>query len=51
MTDDDEKRRPTVDQPLHGPRRPALPPLIGVVAVLLLVLAVFALITWLRYNT
>ncbi|WP_188111356.1 hypothetical protein [Nocardioides antri] len=47
----EEPERPTVSQPLHGPRRSYGKPAILVIAILLAVLAVFALITYLRYET
>ncbi len=47
----EEPERPTISQPLHGPRRTYTKPAIQVIAVLLLVLAIFALIMYLRYET
>jgi hypothetical protein len=49
--DDEQHDRPTYDQPLHGPRKEGLTPLLIVLLVLGGVLALFAVITWVRYNT
>jgi hypothetical protein len=38
-------------QPLHGPRRPQLPALVGVLALVVVIVLVFGLITWVRYTT
>jgi len=37
--------------PTHGPPRPKFTPLVLTIGVLLLVLLVFAIVGWLRYNT
>jgi hypothetical protein len=48
---DDWLDEPRVDKPLHGPRRGAIGPLVLTLVVLGIVIAVFAVITVLRYNT
>lgn len=47
----EQPERPTVSQPLNAPRRTYTKPALMVISILLLVLAVFALITYLRYET
>ena len=47
----DDQAQPTADHPLHGERRPVLTPALAVIAVFVVVAAVFAVITWLRYST
>lgn len=47
----EEHERPTIRQPLHGPRRSYGKPAVLVAVILLAVLAIFALITYLRYET
>ena len=42
---------PSTNQPLHGERRPTWTPILGVVLMVVVVLGIFALITWLRYTT
>ena len=37
--------------PTHGPPRPKFTPLLLTIGVLMLVLLVFAVVGWLRYNT
>ena len=49
--DPDDQAQPTADHPLHGERRPVLTPALAVIAVFVVVAAVFAVITWLRYST
>lgn len=46
-----EPRIPTTNQPLNAAPRPRWSPIIGVVALVAVIAAVFILITWLRYNT
>jgi hypothetical protein len=48
---DDQRDQPSYDQPLNGPRKGGVGPAVLVVSVLAVVIAVFALITWLRYNS
>lgn len=48
---DDERERPTTNQPLNAPRRPMGGPLLGLIALLGIIVAIFLLITFLRYNT
>jgi hypothetical protein len=48
MNDPDEH---PANQPLHGPRRRLLPAVVGVMALVVVILLVFALITWVRYTT
>ncbi|GAA4688921.1 hypothetical protein [Nocardioides nanhaiensis] len=47
----DGSDRPSVDQPLNAEPRPQVTPVLAVVALLVVVGAVFALITWTRYAT
>ena len=47
----DDREHATYDQPLNGPRKGGVGPAVLVIGVLLGVLAIFALITWLRYTT
>lgn len=49
MSDEDEEH--SVRKPYHGPERRAFPAALAVVALFVVVAAVFALITWLRYST
>jgi hypothetical protein len=49
--DDEQRNHPTYDQPLNGPRKEGLTPLLIVLLVLGGVLVLFAVITWVRYNT
>jgi cell division septal protein FtsQ len=52
MPDEEEHRRPTTNQPLNAAKpRPRWTPLLAVVALVLVIAAVFALITWTRYHT
>lgn len=46
-----ERPHPTTNQPLNAAPRPVVAPLFAVLAVLLLIAAVFLAITWLRYHT
>ena len=48
MTNPDQH---SANQPLHGPRRRLLPALVGVLALAVVILLVFALITWVRYSS
>lgn len=48
---DDRREHPTADQPLHGPRKGPWGPAVLTLVVLGLVIAVFAVITLLRYTT
>lgn len=51
-SDDDETRdEPRYDKPLHGPRKGGVGPAILVLSVLAVVIVVFAVLTWTRYNT
>ena len=43
--------RPTTDKPLHGPPRPRVSPILAVVGLLIAIAVIFAIITWVRYNT
>jgi hypothetical protein len=36
----------SANQPMNGPRRPLLPAVLGVVALVVAIVLVFALITW-----
>jgi hypothetical protein len=47
-----ERDRPTDSRPANAPGpRPKLKPALAVVALLVLIVLVFAVIDWLRYNT
>ncbi len=48
---DDDRRRPTTNHPLNGPEKRGGFPLLMVVLIIVGVLAVFGLITLLRYTT
>jgi len=48
---EEHRDHPTADHPLHGERRPVVTPVLAVVALVVVVAAVFALVTWLRYTT
>lgn len=50
MTDHSDEH-PSARQPLHGPRRTYVGPALVVIGILLLVLVVFAVITYARYNS
>jgi hypothetical protein len=48
----DERERPTTNQPLNAPGpRPKVTPLLAVVGAILLIAAIFVVISLLRYNT
>lgn len=47
----DERERPTTSKPIGGPEKKGGFPLLMVLLLFLAVLAVFALVTFLRYNT
>lgn len=49
MTDDRE--RPTMNHPLHGPKRTAVKPALIVLGIFAIGIAVMVLIGYLRYNT
>jgi hypothetical protein len=42
---------PRTDQPLHGPRKSALPPALIVLGIIVLVIVIFLLLTWVQHNT
>jgi hypothetical protein len=47
-----ERDRPTDNRPANAPGpRPKLKPALAVVGVFILIVLVFAVINWLRYNT
>jgi hypothetical protein len=49
---DDDRERPTTNQPLNAPGpRPKVTPLLAVLGVLVVVALLFAAVTLLRYNT
>lgn len=48
---DDERERPTTSKPIGGPEKKGGFPLLMVLLLFLAVLAIFGLITLLRYNT
>lgn len=48
----DDRERPTTDQPLNAPGpRPKVTPILAVVGLVLVIAAIFAVISLLRYNT
>lgn len=48
----DDRERPTTNQPLNAPGpRPQVTPILAVVGVILLIAAIFVVISLLRYNT
>jgi hypothetical protein len=49
--DSGDGRTVSTNHPLHGEPRPRWTPYIGVALMIVVVLAIFALITWLRYHT
>jgi hypothetical protein len=49
MADDPQER--STNKPMYGERRPLAPALLAVVGLVVVVLAVFALITIVRYAT
>ncbi len=48
---DERRDEPEYDKPLHGPRKRGGGPALLVLSVLALVIVVFAVLTWTRYNT
>lgn len=46
-----DPRLPSTNQPLNAEPRPRFTPILGVVAMVVVVLLVFAVITLLRYNS
>lgn len=49
--DDEKPDLPTTNQPLNGPRRPTLTPVLGVIGVIVLVAVLVLVLTWTRYHT
>jgi hypothetical protein len=50
--DDDAHPHPTTNQPYNADKpRPKWTPLLGVLGLFVLIAVIFAVITWLRYNT
>jgi hypothetical protein len=48
----DDRERPTTNQPLNAPGpRPKVTPVLAVIGLVLLIAAIFAVISLLRYNT
>ena len=48
----DDRERPTTNQPLNAPGpRPKVTPILAVVGLVLLIAAIFVVISLLRYNT
>ena len=48
----DDRERPTTNQPLNAPGpRPRVTPILAVIGLVLLIAAIFAVISLLRYNT
>ncbi len=48
---DQERERPTTNQPLHGPRRRLAPALLAVLGLVVAIVVVLLVITWARYST
>ncbi len=46
-----ERERPTTNQPLHGPRRRLAPALLAVLGLVVAIVVVLLVITWARYST
>ena len=48
----DDRERPTTDQPLNAPGpRPKVTPILAVIGLVLLIAAIFVVVSLLRYNT
>lgn len=48
----DDRERPTTNQPLNAPGpRPKVTPILAVIGLVLLIAAIFVVISLLRYNT
>lgn len=50
MSDHEHRRRPTPNQPLNAEPRPRVKPILAVIALVVVILVVFAVITWVRYH-
>ena len=48
--DDDERDRPTTNQPLNAERRPLVTPILALVGLVVLVAVIVLALTWVRYN-
>ena len=46
-----ERERPTTNQPVHGPRRRLAPALLAVLGLVVAIVVVLLVITWARYST
>ena len=44
------RRKPTTDQPLNAEKRPRITPILGVVALVAVIAAIFLLLTWVQQN-
>jgi uncharacterized RDD family membrane protein YckC len=42
---------PRTEEPLGGPRKSALPPLLIVLGIIALVIVIFMVLTWVQQNT
>jgi hypothetical protein len=51
MADDDDRRHPSTNHPLNGPRRPLVTPIVGVIGVVVLVAVIVLVLTLVRYHT
>ena len=47
----DERREHSARKPINGPERRPLPALLAVLGLVVVILLVFAVITWIRYTT
>ena len=48
---DDDRDRPTTNQPLNAEPRPKYTPLLAVLGLILAIALIFAVLMYLRYNT
>ena len=49
---DEERRHPTIDQPLNAPaKRPLWQPILAVALLLVVVAVIFLLVTWVQQNS
>jgi hypothetical protein len=48
---EERREHPSVDQPLHGPRKGPWGPAVLTLVILGVLLAIFAVLTVVRYNT
>lgn len=46
-----QNERPSPSKPLHGERRPLVTPLLAVIGIIVLILVVFAVLTFVTWST